>query len=93
MTALLTPAEAAAQIGVCTKTLHKLRERGLIHYVAVTDRKIMYRPQDCEAYLESRVRRGAQQWPTNSTGKPRRGPAARSGKIIPFTARRAASGR
>lgn len=91
MGALLTPAEAAAEIGVCTKTLRKFRERGLIPYVAVTDRKIMYRPQDCEAYLESRVRREAQQWPAKSPGKPRRAPAPRTGKIIPFTARRAAT--
>lgn len=89
MTALLTPAEAAARIGVCVKTLRKFREHGLIPYVAVTDRKIMYRPQDCEAYLESRVRREA----TNAWQKPKptrkRRASPHGAAIIPFTARRA----
>lgn len=52
---LLTPEEAAARLRVCTKTLGKLRRDGLIRYVAVTRRKILYRPQDCDAFAEARA--------------------------------------
>jgi hypothetical protein len=53
MRGLLTPDEAAAHLRVCVKTLRQLRQAGLIRYVAVTPRKIFYRPEDCDAYLES----------------------------------------
>jgi hypothetical protein len=52
---LLTHDEAAAHLHVCPKTLRSLRQRGLISYVAVTKRKILYRPEDLDAYLASRV--------------------------------------
>jgi hypothetical protein len=55
VTALLTHDEAAAHIHVCAKTLRSLRQRGLIPYVAVTSRKILYRAEDLDAYVASQV--------------------------------------
>lgn len=54
---LLSSREAAAEIGVGERTLRDLRRRGLIAYVALTDRLIMYRPEDCADYLASRLRK------------------------------------
>ncbi len=85
---LLTSAEAAAQLRVCEKVLRRLRKDGAIRYVAIGERKIMYRPEDCADYLASRVRReeACQPKPTPK-GKPARGRAAQPGNIIPFSAR------
>lgn len=51
---LLTAEEAAARIGVCVKTLGKLRRAGKIQFVARTDHRFAYYPDDCDAYLASR---------------------------------------
>ena len=56
MTALLTPEEAARRLRVSTKTLRQLRQAGEIRYVAVTERRIFYRPEDCDDFLERRSR-------------------------------------
>ena len=53
---LLTPMEAAARLHISDKTLRRIRQQGHIRYVALTERKIRYRPEDCDAYLASRVR-------------------------------------
>jgi hypothetical protein len=78
---LLTSDQAAAEIGVAERTLRKLRKNGLIRYVAVTERKIMYREEDCVAYLEARVRQD------EPNAKPERpAPKARQrGVVLPFT--------
>jgi excisionase family DNA binding protein len=80
---LLTPDEAAGRLGVGERTLRDLRKRGLIRYVAVTERKIMYRPEDCEAFSESRSRLAD---PSTPPKPPRKTPPRFSGKVIPFTA-------
>jgi predicted site-specific integrase-resolvase len=54
---LLTNDQAAKRIGVCSKTLRSLRQQGLIPYVAVTQRKKLYRIEDLDAYLASQVKR------------------------------------
>lgn len=54
MTALLTADEAARRIGVCAKTLGRLRRAGHIQFVAKTDHRFAYHPDDCDAYLASR---------------------------------------
>ena len=56
MTALLTTEEAATRLHVCTKVVGQLRRAGKLRYVAVTDRKFMYRPEHCDAYLAERER-------------------------------------
>lgn len=53
---LLTEEQAAARLLMNPRTLRKLRQAGAIRYVALTGRKIGYRPEDCQAFIESRVR-------------------------------------
>jgi hypothetical protein len=86
MTTLLTPEQAAARIGVCAKTLRAIRQRGAIRYVAVTPRKIFYRPEDCDAYLEACVRVETAPPPTNRKRGGRRLPV--QANVVSFTARR-----
>lgn len=80
---LLSEEQAADRLLMHPRTLRKLRQAGEIHYVALAGRKIAYRPEDCEAYVQSRVR--------VETPKPR--PRTRSvgnrrgGVIVPFSAR------
>jgi hypothetical protein len=82
---LLSEEEAARLLLMTPRTLRKLRQEGLIRYVALTGRKIGYRPEDCRAYIESRSRQ-EQQRP--SRPRPGRSVGNRlSGNIIPFSAR------
>jgi excisionase family DNA binding protein len=78
---LLTPDEAAGRLGVGERTLRDLRKRGLIRYVAVTERKIMYRPEDCEAFIESRSRLAE---PTTPPKRPPTNRPRRQGQVIPL---------
>ncbi|WP_197418454.1 helix-turn-helix domain-containing protein [Sphingomonas sp. CCH9-F2] len=89
MTVLLTPAEAAARLHLCTKTLRRLRREGHIRYVAITDRKILYRPEDCDEFVASRARKAAECPSTSRRTRPTT-TSISSGKVIGFTARRAA---
>lgn len=85
MTDLLTHDQAAARLRVCAKTLRQLRQQGLIRYVAVSARKIFYRPEDCDAYLASCERVDVPQAPTRRRSSSR----LRSGaNVVSFTARR-----
>ena len=54
---LLTEAEAAARLCLSPRLLRSLRKQGHIRYVALSARRIAYRTEDCDAYVESRVRR------------------------------------
>ncbi|TZG26473.1 helix-turn-helix domain-containing protein [Sphingomonas montanisoli] len=82
---LLTSAEAAEQLRVCEKVLRRLRKAGAIRYVALGERKIMYRPEDCADYLASRVRR---EEPCQPAQPPKGRPVRHQpGVIIPFSQR------
>lgn len=81
---LLTEEEAAKQLLVHPRTLRKLRQAGEIRYVALAGRKIAYRPEDCLAYVESRVRL---QEVTDTRRKSTRRPMKDS-NVLSFTARR-----
>ena len=85
---LLTPLEAAARLHVSDKTLRRLRQQGLIRYVAITERKIRYRPEDCDAYIQSRVREEDQ---CQFTSRQTRQSTSTTSNIVAadFTARRA----
>lgn len=83
---LLTHEEAAARIRVCTKTLRQIRQQGLIRYVAVSARKIFYRPEDCDAYLESQARFDVPSGPTKRRGAGKR--LRSEANVVSFTARR-----
>lgn len=88
MTDLLTHDQAAARLKVCAKTLRRLRTEGLIPYVAVTARKIFYRPEDCDAYLASCVRRETPA--PRPRGRIRSVGKRRDGNIVPFSLRQEA---
>ena len=80
---LISEEEAAERLLMHPRTLRKLRQAGEIRYVALAGRKIAYRPEDCEAYVQSRVRQ--------AEARPRSRPRAvgnrRGGNIVPFSAR------
>ncbi|QHL91257.1 helix-turn-helix domain-containing protein [Sphingomonas changnyeongensis] len=81
---LLDSAAAADRLGISERTLRDLRKRGLIRYVAVTERKIMYRPEDCESYIEGRTKIDT---PAEANRSARPQPARRRpGNVVPFTA-------
>ncbi|WP_083937517.1 helix-turn-helix domain-containing protein [Sphingomonas sp. PR090111-T3T-6A] len=84
---LLTPQQAAKRLHVCTKTLRQLRREGSIRYVAITDRKIRYRPEDCDEFVASRARK-APECPSTSRKTRRISTSTSSGKVVAFTARR-----
>jgi hypothetical protein len=81
---LFTHDEAATYLRVCPKTLRSLRQRGLIRYVALTPRKIYYRPEDCDAYLESCVT--AEAYRPTERRRPKR--STSSGNVVSFMAGR-----
>jgi excisionase family DNA binding protein len=53
---MLTADEAAALLGISERTLRKLRQRGEIRYIAISDRIIRYFEEDCEAFLQAKRR-------------------------------------
>ncbi|WP_353448035.1 helix-turn-helix domain-containing protein [Sphingomonas aurantiaca] len=89
MTDLLTPEDAADRIHVSTKTLRRLRQDGHIRYVAITDRKIRYRLEDCDEFVASRARK-APECPSTSARPRPTGTSTSSGKVVGFSARPAA---
>ncbi|WP_394648165.1 helix-turn-helix domain-containing protein [uncultured Sphingomonas sp.] len=56
---LLTSEQAAERLHMSERTLRKLRQSGEIAYIAVTDRRYRYTPEDLDAYLETRRRQEA----------------------------------
>jgi hypothetical protein len=85
-TTLLTSDEAAARLRVCPKILRRLRKAGCIRYVALGERRIMYRMEDCDEYIASRVRKDepCQTPAPRQKMRQQRGP----GVIIPFSERK-----
>lgn len=81
---LLTPEEAANRLHMCVKVLRRLRQQGQIRYVALTERKIRYRPEDCDAFIEERTRK-AEPCPRTA---PKPTQKRRHGNIVPFSQRR-----
>jgi hypothetical protein len=99
-TELLTEAEAAAYLRIGARTLRELRRQRKIHYVALTERKIAYRLEDCEEYIASRLRldsgpacavsAGPGTAGKGKRGKPRAGASVRHGNVVPFSQRKRA---
>jgi hypothetical protein len=85
---LLTPEEAAARLRICAKTLRSIRQRGLIRYVAITKRKIFYRPEDCDAYLASCVKAEVSQAPPARPKGRRSSKLVHSANVVSFSDRR-----
>ena len=84
---LWTSAEAAERLRICEKSLRKARQQGLIRYVAMGARGIMYRPEDCAEYVASRTRRDEPCEPVRSPPPKGRGRAPGPNNIIPFSQR------
>jgi hypothetical protein len=84
---LLTEAEAARRLRVCTKTLRGFRKNGLIRYVALTGRKILYRPEDCDAFVDAKSK--TDDPIEHPQPRPRARPArGKAGNVVSFTAMR-----
>jgi hypothetical protein len=82
---LLTEEQAAKRLLIHPRTLRKLRQAGAIRYVALTGRRIGYRPEDCIAYVESQLRQEQHAPPRGRSS--RAAGNRREGNIIPFSAR------
>jgi excisionase family DNA binding protein len=82
----LTPAEAARELRISTRTLRKLRAEGQIAYIRVTPRRIEYAVDDIAAFRSARRREEppCAAAPSSPRRSIRRG---RTGQILPFTAR------
>ncbi|OWQ95123.1 helix-turn-helix transcriptional regulator [Sphingopyxis witflariensis] len=80
MIELLTEKEAAARLRISERTLRDIRGRGEIAYVRISARKILYRLEDCDNYIASRVRQNTPLQPTE-----RRTSRKRADGIIPFS--------
>lgn len=80
--ALLTEAEAAEALRLCTRTLRKARQEGRLTYVLI-GRAVRYTMSDLQQFIEaSRQDTGPCHKP-----QPRRIAKGRSGNIVPFSAR------
>lgn len=82
--ALLTEPEAAEALRLSTRTLRKARSEGKLTYVLI-GRSVRYTAEDLASFIEA-SRQDAQpcEKPTRNQTTVR----PRSGKILPFTARR-----
>ena len=81
--ALLTEAQAAEALQLCTRTLRKARQEGKLSYVLI-GRAVRYTMDDLHGFIEA-SRQDAQpcKQPTRRSNMRRR-----TGEIVPFTARR-----
>lgn len=82
---LLTEAEAAERLRVCTRTLRKARHAGLLHYVLI-GRTIRYTLSDLESYIE-RLRQVQPACPIKEPTRRVSQPSRKAGEIVPFTVR------
>jgi hypothetical protein len=84
---LLTEAEAADRLRVCTRTLRKARHAGLLHYVLI-GRAIRYTLGDLESYIEL-LRQVQPACPPKEPTRRISQPSRKGGEIVPFTQRNA----
>ncbi len=85
---LLTEDQAAERLLISPRTLHSLRKSGLIRYVQITARKILYRPEDCDEYVAACLRVEPQRRDASPQPKRRQGRANPSrGVVVPFSQR------
>lgn len=86
--ALLSPQEAAKRLMVSERTLRDLKKRGAIRYVAVTGRRILYRPEDLAEFVTARVRCDEQVEQPKSSKRRASVSGAGAANIVPFSQRR-----
>lgn len=87
MNGLLNSNQAAELLQVDLKILRRFRESGEIRYIRLGERKILYRPEDLAAFVETRAIREKQCRPTNRKIR-KSSNMISGGKVIAFTARR-----
>jgi excisionase family DNA binding protein len=88
---LLTEDQAAERLLMSPRSLRKLRQEGAIRYVNTVGRKVAYRREDCDAFVETRTRL---ETPVDLPAGRIRGRARPrrqdDGNVLSFTARRQA---
>ena len=82
---LLTPIEAADRLRVSERTLRTLKRQGLIRYIALTERRIAYRAEDCDDYVAARIRQDEPPCPSTSQRKAASGTTTSSSKVTGIT--------
>lgn len=88
---LLTEEQAAERLLMHPRTLRKLRQAGEIRYVNTVGRKIAYRPEDCEAFVQQQSRIQSPPDLPRLKGRGRARPRRPDGgNVLSFTARRQA---
>jgi hypothetical protein len=89
MSQLLTEAEAARRLLISLSNLREIRRRGGIRYVAMSARRIAYRPEDCDEYVLSHLRIEEARPEPKPKGRRRSMSGARpETNIIPFSQRK-----
>lgn len=83
--ALLTEAQAAEQLQLCTRTLRKARQEGKLSYVLI-GRAVRYTVSDLDSFIEA-SRQDAAPCPKSTVR--RANAPRRTGNILTFTQRRA----
>jgi hypothetical protein len=84
---LLTEPEAAERLRICTRTLRKARQSGLLHYVLI-GRAVRYTVADLESYID-RLRQVQPACPPSGPTRRISKRSSRAGEIVPFTVRNA----
>lgn len=82
---ILLPEEAAAELRISERTLRRLKQRRLIRFVRISDRKWGLRPSDIAAYLAGRVEQEADMTRAKTRSRMRRSQTA--GNIVYFSQR------
>ena len=82
---LLTEPEAAEWLRMGERTLRKLRRSGAIRYVALTARKIAYRAEDCEEYVQAQIKRAEPCEPSKPPPKGKLNTGRRGNVVVPFS--------
>lgn len=81
---LMTEAEAAERLSLCTRTLRKARQEGALPFVLI-GRAVRYTMADLESYIEKQRQTAA---PCQPSANVMRRPVKRhSAVIVPFTER------
>lgn len=89
MTELLTEAEAARRLLISLSSLREIRRRGGIRYVAVSTRRIAYRPEDCDEYVQAHVRIEPPRMNEKPKGRQKSVSGARpEANVVPFSQRK-----
>lgn len=85
---LLSAHDAAKRLMVSERTLRDLKRTGAIRYVAVTGRRVAYRPEDLADFITRRVRCDEHTEPKKPSKRRASVSGAAVANIVPFSQRR-----